>query len=178
MGPYQVVEITSQGVVRIATLDGVVMEGYINGSKLRRFFGPLTLHTLQTIHSNQRRKKEEELAQLQARQEAKEREVKEKYKRMTLYKGTLEDEDIGDDEPQVEPARIPLTLKITDDTTFGLESLVDPGASHNFISFETWQTLLKGSMVPTNAIVRAINGTWTKPIGHVTLEVIIAKHVL
>lgn len=33
-------------------------------------------------------------------------------------------------------------------------------------------------MVPTNAIVRAINGTRTKPIGHVTLDIIIAKHVL
>ena len=53
-----------------------------------------------------------------------------------MYKGTLEDEDLGDDEPQVEPARIPLTLKITKETTFGLESLIDPGASHNFISFE------------------------------------------
>ena len=87
------VEITPQVAVRIATLDGVVMEGYINESKLKRFYGPLTLQTLWTIHSNQERKKEEKLAQLQARQEAKEREVKEKSKRMTLYKGTLEDED-------------------------------------------------------------------------------------
>ena len=53
MGPYQVVEITLQGAVRIATLDGVVMEGYINGNKLKRFYGPLTLHALQTIHGNQ-----------------------------------------------------------------------------------------------------------------------------
>ena len=65
--------------------DGVVMEGNINGSKLKRFYGPLTLHALQTIHSNQRRKKEEKLAQQRARQEAKERELKEKSKRMTLY---------------------------------------------------------------------------------------------
>ena len=57
------------------------------------------------------------MAQQCARQEAKERELKE---RMTLYKGTLEDEDLGDDEPQVEPARIPLTLKITNETTFGM----------------------------------------------------------
>ena len=63
-----------QGAVRIATLDGVVMEGYINGSKLKRFYKPLTLHALQTIHSNQRRKKEEKIAQLCAHQEAKERE--------------------------------------------------------------------------------------------------------
>ena len=76
---------------------------------------------------------------------------------MTLYKGTLEDEDLGNDEPQINPARIPLTLKIIEETTYGLESLIDPGASHNFISFKAWQTLPKGSTVPTNAIVRAIN---------------------
>ena len=114
----------------------------------------------------------------QAHQEAKEREAKEKSKRMTLYKGTLEDEDLGDEEPHVEPARISLTLKITDEATFGLESLIDPGASHNFISFEAWQTLSKGSMVPTNATVTTINGTRTRPIGYVTMDVIIAKHVL
>ena len=61
---------------------------------------------------------------------------------------------------------------------FGLESLIDPGASHNFVSFKAWQTLPKGSMVPTNAMVRAISGTQMKPIRHVTLDVIIAKHVL
>ena len=66
-----------------------------------------------------------------------------------MYKGTLEDEDLGDDEPQVEQARIPLTLKIMNEATFGLESLIDPGASHNFISFEAWQMLPKGIMVPT-----------------------------
>ena len=41
MGPYLVVEIMPQGVVRIATLDGIIMDGYINGSKLMRFYGPL-----------------------------------------------------------------------------------------------------------------------------------------
>ena len=46
MGPYQVMEIMPQGAIMIATLDGVVMEGYINGSKLKRFYGPLTLQTL------------------------------------------------------------------------------------------------------------------------------------
>ena len=33
-------------------------------------------------------------------------------------------------------------------------------------------------MVLTNAMVRVINSMWTKPIGHVTLDIIIAKHVL
>ena len=53
-----------------------------------------------------------------------------------MYKGTLEDEDLGDEEPQVDPTRIPLTLKITNEATFGLESLIDTGASHNFLSCE------------------------------------------
>ena len=97
---------------------------------------------------------------------------------MTLYKGTLEDNNLEGEEPQIELARISLTLKITKKSTFELESLIDLSASHNFISFEAWQTLPKGSMVPTNAMVRAINGTRTKPIGQVTLDVIIAKHVL
>ena len=38
--------------------------------------------------------------------------------------------------------------------------------------------LPKGSMVPTNATVTTINGTRTRPIGYVTLDVMIAKHVL
>ena len=86
--------------------------------------------------------------------------MKEKSKRMTLHKGILEDENLRDDESQVEPARIPLTLKITNDATFGLDALLDPSvANHNFISFKAWQTLPKGSMVPTNATVTTINGT-------------------
>ena len=68
-------------------------------------------------------------------------------------------------------------MRITDETTFGLEALIDRGTSHNFISFEAWKTLPKGSMVPTNATVRAINGMRTKPIGHVTLDIIIATRV-
>ena len=91
MGTYCVVEITPQGSVKIVTLDGVVMEGYINESQLKRFYGPLTSQMLQMIHDNQKRKKDEKLAQLKACQAAKEREVKEKCKRMTLYKGTLVD---------------------------------------------------------------------------------------
>ena len=58
MGPYRVVEITPQGAVCIATLDGVIMDGYINESKLKRSYGLLTLQTLQAIHRDQERKKE------------------------------------------------------------------------------------------------------------------------
>ena len=55
MGPYQVVEIT-QGSIRITTLDRVVMEDYINGSKFKRFYGPLTMQMLQMIMTIKREK--------------------------------------------------------------------------------------------------------------------------
>ena len=71
-----------------------------------------------------------------------------------------------------------MNLKIAKDLSFGMEALIEPGANHNFISFEAWQNLPQGSMVPTNAIVRAINGTQSKLIGHVNLGVVIAKNVL
>ena len=64
-----------------------------------------------------------------------------KSKRMTLSKGTLIDENQGDDEPQVETAKILLNLKFTKDTFFGIKALIDLGASHNFISCEAWKSL-------------------------------------
>ena len=57
MGPYQVVEITPQWLVIIVMLDGVVMECYMNGSNLKRFFEPLTIETLQAIHKEQEQNK-------------------------------------------------------------------------------------------------------------------------
>ena len=105
-------EITPHGLVRITALDGVVIKGYINGSKLKRFYGPLTLQTLQVIHLDQKKKKEDKLRQQKACQEAKERERHRKMKsiRMTLYKRTLIDENQGDDEPHVELTKILLNL--------------------------------------------------------------------
>ena len=47
----------------------------------------------------------------QAHQEVQETVIKEKSNRMTLYKGTLEGQDLGDDEPHIEPARIPLNTQ-------------------------------------------------------------------
>ena len=48
-----------------------------------------------------------------------------------------------DEQPQIEPASISLTMRITNDTTFGLEAFLDPSTNHKFISFEAWQTLQK-----------------------------------
>ena len=124
------------------------------------------------------KKKEAKLRQQKVCQEVNKRETNTKSKRMTLYKGTLIDENEGDDEPQIELAMILLNLKFAKDMSFGIEALIDPRASHNFISFEAWKSLPQGSMVPMNATVRANNGTQTKPIGHVTVDVVVAKIVL
>lgn len=136
MGPCCVIEITPQGAVRIATLDGVIMDGYINGSKLKRFYGPPTLQTLQAIHRDQEQKKEKLLLKKKAQQEAKAKEakIKNKSRPMTLYKATLEQTNGLDTKPQVEPARLMLNLQIAQGSTLEIEALIDPRASNNFIS--------------------------------------------
>ena len=76
--------------------------------------------------------------------------MKEKSKWITLYKGTLMDEGLGDEESQIELARLPLTLNVTNDTIFGLKALLDLGASHNFISHEVWESLLQVTLNQPN----------------------------
>ena len=68
---------------------------------------------------------------------------------MTLYKGTLmETNVIG--EMKVDPARISLDLRMSQNTSFRMSALIDPGASHNFMSIEAWQSLPQGAMVLTS----------------------------
>lgn len=136
MGPYRVVETTPQGSMQISTLDGVIMDGYINGSKLKRFHGPLTLQTLQAIHLDQEQKKEQLLLKKKAQQEAKSREAKiiSKSQPMTLYKASLEQTNGLDIEPQVEPARLMLNLQIAQGLALGIKALINLGASNNFVS--------------------------------------------
>ena len=48
-GPYVVSEITKTGACRIRTLEGLDIPRFMNGSKLKRYYGPLTLEALLTV---------------------------------------------------------------------------------------------------------------------------------
>ena len=47
MGPFKVCEITPQGTIRVETLDGIETVGFLNGSKFKRYYDPLTIETIQ-----------------------------------------------------------------------------------------------------------------------------------
>ena len=81
MVPFKVCEITPQGTIRVETLDGVETVGFLNGSKFKRYYDPLTIETIQVAHDKQA-VKEKELKRIQdAIKEGKDREAKNKAKR-------------------------------------------------------------------------------------------------
>ena len=53
MGPFKVCEITPQGTIRVETLDGIETVGFLNGSKFKRYYDPLTIETIQVARDKQ-----------------------------------------------------------------------------------------------------------------------------
>lgn len=68
LGPYVIHTITNGGAVRLETLDGVQMTNFINGSRLRRYMGPLTDEILERSHAakNAKERKAQMIAEAQA----------------------------------------------------------------------------------------------------------------
>ena len=87
MGPYQICKITPQGTVRVETLDGVETVGFLNGSKFKRYYKPLTIETIQ-VERDKQATKEKELKRIKdAIQEGKEREAKSKLENKKQMSG-------------------------------------------------------------------------------------------
>ncbi|MCO5557534.1 hypothetical protein L7F22_011100 [Adiantum nelumboides] len=72
-GPYRVCEITPQGTICVETLDGIETVGFLNGSKFKRYYDPLSQEELQEMHKKREAKKQAELKKIQAQIEARER---------------------------------------------------------------------------------------------------------
>ncbi|MCO5600411.1 hypothetical protein L7F22_054523 [Adiantum nelumboides] len=72
-GSYRVCKITPQGIIRVETLDGIETVGFLNGSKFKRYYDPLSQEELQEMHKKKEAKKQAELKKIQAQIEARER---------------------------------------------------------------------------------------------------------
>ena len=46
MGPYSICDITPQRTVCVKTLDGIKTFRFLNGSKFKRYYNPLTIETI------------------------------------------------------------------------------------------------------------------------------------
>ena len=99
MGPFRICEIMPQGTVRVKTLDGIETVGFLNGSKFKHYYNPLTIETIEMAREKQAAK-EKELKRIQdAIREGKEREEKNKQKRQAnvwtyeVFVGEIDDDN-------------------------------------------------------------------------------------
>ena len=165
-GPYRVCEITPQGTIRVETLDGVETVGFLNGSKFKRYYDPLSQKELHTIHQKNAAKAQAELKKIQARVEARERQDRLRRQReanlgitQALFVGT--DEDALDSES---PLRYPIELN----SPYGkvlYNALLDTGARHNLLSYGVWCQLGKPTLSESTIHVKGINKKTTKVLG-------------
>ena len=70
LGPYVIHSLLSSRAVKLATLDGEEMSTFINGSRLKKFYEPLTQSMLDQIHSAKTKKETLEKLKLEAQEEA------------------------------------------------------------------------------------------------------------
>ena len=76
LGPYVIHSFLSSGVVKLATLDGEEMSTFINGSKLKKFYEPLTQAMLDQIHFARTKKAALKTLKQEAWEEAQQRKHK------------------------------------------------------------------------------------------------------
>ena len=71
----------SSGVVKLAILDAEEMSAFINGSRLKKFYKPLTQPMLEQIHSAKTKKEAPETLKREAQEEAQQWKLKMKERK-------------------------------------------------------------------------------------------------
>ena len=112
-----------------------------------------------------------------SRREAKAREDKNKQKTMTLYKETLEPRGDTKTEQILEPDKLLMHVQVANGSSLGFDGLIEsPGAIHNFIPQQVWNSIPQVASCCINTRVRDINGEIMEPLGHVDLIVETNEH--
>ena len=83
LGPYVIHTILNSGAIKLATLDGEEMTTFINRSRLKKFYEPLTQGMLDQLHLAKTKKAALELLKQDAQAEAKQRKQKMKVQQVT-----------------------------------------------------------------------------------------------
>ena len=153
------------GVIKLATLDGEEMSTFINGSRLKKFYEPLTQSMLDQIHSAKTKKEALETLKLEAQEEARQRKLKLRGKQdRHVY--------VAD---QLEPSIIPpflLWLQLINYQTSCMgDAIIDFGAKCNLISHVTWQKLGKPALNPSKFHLVDFKGERSQYIGEILLHI-------
>ena len=170
MGPYQICEITPQGTVRVEILDGIETVGFLNGSKFKRYYDPLTIETIQ-VERDKQANKEKELKRIKnAIQEGKDREAKNKLRKQKTNVWTYDVLMCDIDQTQPDLVRTQIQLQGTKEKVL-YNALLDTGASHNLVSFEAWNKLGRPPLDQTPIKVKGINGLTSYILGILTTQI-------
>ena len=81
LGPYVIHSLLSSGAVKLATLSGEEMSAFINESRLKKFYEPLTQPMLEQIHSAKTKKEALETLKREAQEEAQQQKLKMRERR-------------------------------------------------------------------------------------------------
>ncbi|MCO5559123.1 hypothetical protein L7F22_012715 [Adiantum nelumboides] len=157
-GPYRVCEITPQGTIRVETLDGIETVRFLNGSKFKRYYDPLSQEELQEMHKKKEAKKQAELKKIQTQIEARERQERIKRQREANL-GIAHALQVETDDNSIEcdpPLRYPIELN----SPYGnvlYNALLDSGARHNLLSYGVWCQIGKPPLSHSTIQVKGIN---------------------
>ncbi|MCO5610456.1 hypothetical protein L7F22_064694 [Adiantum nelumboides] len=175
-GPYRVCEITPQGTIRVETLDGNETVGFLNGSKFKRYYDPLSQEELQEMHKKREAKKQAELKKIQAQIEARERQEHIKHQREANL-GIIHALQVETDDNSIE-CDLPLRYPIELNSPYGnvlYNALLDSGARHNLLSYGVWCQIGKPPLSHSTIQVNGINKKKTTVFGILQTPIVYDK---
>ena len=161
LGPYVIHSLLSSGAVKLATLDGKEMSTFINGSRIKKFYEPLTQSMLEQIHSAKTKKEAFEMLKLEAQAEARQRKLK--------LKGKMEKNVYVADQLKpytVSPFLLCIQLIDYQASCMG-DAIINFGAECNLISHVTWENLGKPALNPSKLHLVDFKGKRSQAIGEI-----------
>ena len=165
LGPYVIQTILNSGAIRLATLDGQEMTAFINGSRLKKFYEPLTQEMLDQLHTAKSKKQALEMLKQDAIDEARARKHRMRdQERTQVCVVHQSDEDV------IPPFLVKLRL-INYQTSCEAEALIDSGAECNLLSHKTWASLGQPTLTPSTLNLIDFKGERSKALGELLLRV-------
>ena len=155
----------SSGAVKLATLDREEMSAFINGSRLKKFYEPLTQPMLEQVHLAKTKKQALETLKRKAQEEAQQRKLKMKERKEAQVYVVNHSDSNG-----VPPFLIQLQL-LNNHTSCTVDAMTNSGAACNLMSHMTWEKLGKPTLSSSKLDLIDFKGERSLAIGEILLKV-------
>lgn len=165
LGPYVIHTILNSGAIKLATLDGEEMSAFINGSRLKKFYEPLTQGMLDQLHMAKTKKEALETLKQDAKEEAKQRkhQMRNKFDAQVCV--------VNQSSPD---AILPFAVRvrlINYQTSCTVDAMMDSGAECNLLSHTTWKSLGQPELTPSSLNLIDFKGERSQALGELLLRI-------